>query len=462
MKSVIYFCLLIGTLALPEAVQARTTLPDSLTLRHFLQQGKWRTQMRSFFMLTDNRPGLSDSYALAVGGAASYQTASFKGFQLGFTGSFTYNLWSSNLSQPDPLTGQFNRYEIGLFDIEDPDQPFIGRVDEMYVRYNWKKSKIVWGKQMLNTPWVNPQDGRMRPNFQDGLYLDFQELKHFKIELAWLYRFLVRSTESWLSIAQSIGQYPNGVTPDGVRADYRNNLRSGGLGIAGISYFPSARLQVQFWNYYAANISNTMFWQGEWQLPLGIAQQNHWLGGVQFHYQTAIGEGGSANPEFSYMPSGQRNHAISARTGWKRGANLFTINYTRIAAGGRFLFPREWGRDPFYTFLPRERNEGYGDTHGVMTQLSHQFRKIRLKAEVGYGHYYLPSPLDNKLNKYGVPSYRQLNINLIHQFGGRLKGMQGQFLWVHKGQLGSVYDNPRFEFNKVNMNLYNLVVNYNF
>ena len=25
--------------------------------------------------------------------------------------------------------------------------------------------------------------------------------------------------------------------------------------------------------------------------------------------------------------------------------------------------PREWGKEPFYTFLPRERNEGLGNIH---------------------------------------------------------------------------------------------------
>ena len=34
-----------------------------------------------------------------------------------------------------------------------------------------------------------------------------------------------------------------------------------------------------------------------------------------------------------------------------------------------FLMPREWGREPFYTFLPRERNEGLGGVNAWTCQL---------------------------------------------------------------------------------------------
>jgi hypothetical protein len=36
-----------------------------------------------------------------------------------------------------------------------------------------------------------------------------------------------------------------------------------------------------------------------------------------------------------------------------------TLNYNGITAKGRYL-PREWGRDPFYTYA-QGTNEGFGD-----------------------------------------------------------------------------------------------------
>jgi len=440
---------------------AQETHKDTNTLRYALREGsKWNAQVRNYLMITHNfRKDLTDYHANALSGAFSYQTAKLKGFRAGFTGSFVYNTWSSDFTKPDSLTGQFNRYEIGLFDIENPSQSLIGRIDELYLGYFWKKSKIIFGKQKLITPWLNPQDGRMRPNFQEGLYIDFQEIKNLKIELAWIYRFLVRSTEFWLTIPQSIGQYPAGITPDGVRSGYRNNLTSAGLGILGITYDILPSLKAQLWNYYTENIFNTTLWQTELEIP---TKSNKWLVGFQWHYQAALNDGGNHNPNLAYIPKNQTNWAVSGRIAWKNKLNQLTFNYTRIGNQGRFLFPREWGRDAFYTFLPRERNEGFGDVNAFMTQWTRNFPKQNLKIEFSYGHYYLPDANNTFLNKYNFPSYNQINLNFVYTFKGWLEGLQGQFLYVYKGRLGETNGNPRFEFNKVNMSLYNLIFNYNF
>ncbi|MFN3316808.1 MAG: OprD family outer membrane porin, partial [Raineya sp.] len=368
-------------LAFSNILLAQETPKDTNSLQFILRNGKWQAHIRNYLMATDNgRKDLTDYYANALGGAFGYETAILKGFRAGFTGSFVQNTWSSDFTQPDSLTGQFNRYEIGLFDIENPSQSLIGRIDELYLSYHWKKSKITFGKQKLTTPWLNPQDGRMRPNFQEGLYIDFQEIKNLRIELAFIYRFLVRSTEFWLTIPQSIGQYPAGITPDGVRSGYRNNLKSAGLGILGITYNITPNIKTQIWNYYTENIFNTSFWQTEAEIPFKNSKnEQKILVGGQLHYQIALNDGGNPNPSLAYIPKEQQNWAFSSRIGWKNKVSQITFNYTRIGNQGRFLFPREWGRDAFYTFLPRERNEGFGDVNAFMLQYSRNFPKTRFR-----------------------------------------------------------------------------------
>lgn len=460
MKSVF----LLNLLWISQILFAQDTTKDTSTLRYIFQKGKWNGQIRNYLMSTRNhRKDLTDYYANAFGGAFSYETASFRGFRAGFTGSFVQNTWSSDFTKPDSLTEQFNRYEIGLFDIENPHQSFIGRLDELYLSYHWNQSRIVFGKQKLTTPWLNPQDGRMRPNFQEGLYIDFQEIKNLRVEAAWIYRFLVRSTEFWLTIPQSIGQYPAGVTPDGVRSEYKNKLKSAGLGILGISYHITPNIHTQLWNYHTENIFHTAFWQTEAKLPFKQRETQHeFMIGVQLHYQKALNQGGNPNPSLAYIPKKQENWAFSSRISWKVSNSELSFNYTRIGNQGRFLFPREWGRDAFYTFMPRERNEGYGDVHAFMLQWGQNFPKSRLKTELSYGHYYLPDTKNTFLNKYGFPSYNQINVNIVYKFRGFLEGLQGKFLYVYKNKLGETYDNPRFEFNKVNMSLYNFILDYNF
>jgi hypothetical protein len=452
-KCFILFILFLGLNQLwgQEAIQ------DTTTLLYYMKSGKSYGQIRNYLMATNNQKPLTDYYANALGVHLAYETAKWKGLKLGMEGSFVAKTWASDLTRPDSLTGQFSRYEIGLFDITHPNKALINSLDKLYLSYEIAKTQIILGKQKLITPWLNPQDGRMRPNFQDGIYLKTEEIKNLKIETAWIYGFLVRSTDNWLTLAQSIGQYPAGVTPDGLRSGYSNNLKSAGLLILSFTYEPIKPLNLQVWNYFVENIFNTTMSQAE----ANLSHKSHsYFVGFQWHYQTALNDGGNPDPNLAYIPKNQTNWAVSSRVGWKNKQSQITLNYTRIGKQGRFLFPREWGKDPFYTFLPLERNEGYGDVHSFMGQAEHTFSKLNLKIDVGYGHYYLPDVRNTFLNKYGFPSYNQLNLNLVYAHKGFLKGLQSRLMLVHKSALADTYENLRFVFNKVNMTSYNLIFTY--
>jgi len=105
-------------------------------LSDLFRQGTISGHFRSFVMRTNNEHNLSDYQSWAVGGGIKLQTASLQGFQAGISGFFIYNLTGSDLSIPDPITQQSNRYEIGLYDIEDPtNRSDLDRLEELYLRY---------------------------------------------------------------------------------------------------------------------------------------------------------------------------------------------------------------------------------------------------------------------------------------------------------------------------------------
>jgi hypothetical protein len=139
-----------------------------------------------------------------------------------------------------------------------------------------------------------------------------------------------------------------------------------------------------------------------------------------------------------------------------------SVNYTRITADGRYLMPREWGRDHFFTFMPRERNEGAGDVHAVMGKVAYVFNIPGLRAELAAGHFEMPDVKNYRLNKYGQPAYNQYNADVRYAFHGLLKGADVQLLYVYKQATGNTYNNDKYVFNRVNMSLVNLMVNYSF
>ena len=148
--------------------------------------------------------------------------------------------------------------------------------------------------------------------------------------------------------------------------------------------------------------------------------------------------------------------------GWENKSWKTSFNYNRITATGRYLMPREWGRDPFYTFMSRERNEGLADVNAFVLKVGYTIPKTNIKTSTALGYFDLPNINDAAKNKYSMPSYTQLNIDMRYAFNGFLNGLGAQLLYVYKNKLGNTPIATKYIINKVNMSLWNFVLNYDF
>lgn len=433
---------------------------DTVSLVDALKRGKIHGHARYFFMSTQNHKELSDYYAHAAGGGVKYESAPFRGFQVGVSGFFIYNVGSSDFSKADPHSGQYNRYEIGLFDLQDPhNKTDIDRLEELYLKYSSKKGSITFGKQLLHTPFINPQDGRMRPTEAEGVYGKITPHPNLTLEGGWIYKMSPRSTVRWFSVAHSIGINSQGVNRDGSRGNYAGNVATKGIGLVGFTLRPANGVQVKGWEQVTENVFHTSFLQADFAKTSGSQK---WVGDVQYIHQGALNEGGNADPSKRYFDTQNKVNILGTRVGVEKGIWETTLNYTRIFKGGRFTMPREWGIEPLFTTLSRERNEGTGDVHAFMVNAKSRLLDNRLKLEAGYGHYYLPAYSDAALNKYGLPSYRHLKVAGDYAFNGMLKGLNLSLLFVYKDQIDSHCSDNKYLINKVGMASYNLVLNYNF
>ena len=170
---------------------------DSTSLRFALRHGHIQGNLRYFFMATDNAAGLTDYVANAVGGQLRYESAPYHRLQFAVGSQFIYNLAATDLAQADSLTGQPNRYEIGLYDIAHPGEyRDLYRLEELYLKYATPTLSLRVGKQLINTPLINLQDGRMRPTAVEGVWADWQPMKALHLEGGWLYRISPRSTKA--------------------------------------------------------------------------------------------------------------------------------------------------------------------------------------------------------------------------------------------------------------------------
>ncbi len=442
----------------PAAASASSTATNLL---ESFKKGHFNGNFRTFFMATDNTRQLSDYYALAAGGGLHYNSAPWHGVNFGIGGTFHYNLSSSDLGVKDSLTGASNRYEIGLFDVEDPyNRDNLDRLEELWLRYTWKNSRITLGQQSLQTPFVNYQDGRMRPTAESGVWLQVNELKNTKIEGGFLWRISPRSTVRWYNIGESVGLYPKGLNPDGTGSGYPENLKSAGIGLLGITRQWGKNATIQVWDQYVDNIFNTVFAQADYKRPL--KNGHNLVFGLQATHQNALADGGNKDAAKTYFAKDGQSNAISMQTGWEHKGWQALAAYTRVTADGRFLSPREWGREPFYTFMSRERVEGSGDSHSITGRVRWQTENKKLRLEAAYGHFYLPDIKNTQLNKYAFPAFNQLNLDVRYRFGGMFEGLAAQLLYVRKGRLGNVYGNDKYVINKVDVSHFNLILNYTY
>lgn len=432
---------------------------DSVCLQDCFLKAHWEAHSRSFFMSTLNEGGLKDDYALATGAGIGLLTHSIYGFQLGVSGFFIYNLQSSDLHVPDASTGQSNRYETGLFDIENPKNKHdLDRLEDLYLKYNFSKSAITLGKIHINTPFINLQDGRMRPTIVEGAWLNIHESEKFGINGGWIWDISPRSTVRWFQIGESMGINPMGLNTDGTRSNYKNHIHTSGVAIANIYYNPIKQVKLNVWNSYLDNVMNTAMIEVNAFQKINEKQQLYQ--GLIYMHQDALNNGGNEDQTKTYINKGAQSNIISAQIGVLSKKNNTSFNYTHITGDGRYLMPREWGKEPFYTFLPRERNEGLGNVHAMVLKTAHSFLKNKLKSGIGYGYYLLPDVKNYRLNKYGLPSYHQLNVDASYNFENFLKGMEIRFLAVYKLNQGETYNNLRYVYNKVNMLNLNLIVDF--
>lgn len=434
---------------------------DTTSILHALKTGTTHGHFRYYFSNTVNEGALTDYYANAIGGGLRFESAMYHRFQFAVSGFYFFNVGSSNLSVADSLTGQMNRYEIGLFDVEDThNHRDMDRLEELYLKYNLKNGNITFGRQLIHTPLINLQDGRMRGTGVEGLWGHWEPTKKWRVEGGWLYAISPRSTTKWYGVGETFGLYPQALAVDGSKSNYKGHVETAGVGAISGHYINKTKGEFEVWNYYIDNVLNSVFVQGSRHYKLNEVSKITFAG--QFIRQDAINNGGNDDPTKAYTQKGAKAMTFGARVAYKRKTMEYSLNYNRITKDGRYLFPREWGRDPFFTFMPRERNEGFGDVHAAMVRAQYVSTGKRLKMGLGLGYYDLPDVNNVALNKYGMPDYAQVNWNIIYKFKKAFDGLEGQILVAAKFKNANTYGNLRYEFNKVNMMITNVILNYHF
>ncbi len=453
-----FFLILVFTSTEPAAQSFDTS--RNYKIAEVLKQSEVSGRIRYFFMLTENEKDLTDYHAHAAGINLEYETGNYYGFRFNIAGSYVVNIEASDLSKPDSLTRTYNRYEAGLFNQADLRQrQNFGRVEKLNLSWSSRHWLVIAGLQPFQTAFINPQDGRMEPTVVGGLTAKGRcSKRNLDWQLSWLGWISPRGTQHWFRAENSIGIYGQGKNPGGGPADHLNHLSSSGI-IYGSFSKQTKHVKFQITEQLVTNIFNTALLQLDYNFKAGLLK---WMAGVQGLQQFSVNHGGNIDPEKAYFSAGQQSWAYSARLGISiKNTELF-FNYTRITKNGCYLMPREWGRDPFYTFIQRERTEGIANMDAVSINFRQELLKSQLSLELAYGRYYLPAASDSRKNKYGMPSYDHSKLQVNYGFRKTLSGLQISTLLIYKKAIPEKPSDPKYSINKVDMANVNFVLNYQF
>ena len=192
---------------------------------------------RTYDLTRDNSNG-SKSQAWAAGGWMLYRSgliADVFGVQAAF---YT----SQPLSAPSGEGGT---------KLLTPSQSALNVFGQAYVRAQILDQEFRVGRQLVNTPLINAQDGRMVPNTFEGLTLDSlpDTDRNYDYALGYLTAIKQRDSNIFISMSDALAG---------------GNVGDRGAPFGMVKYRPFAELSTILMNYYVPDFVNSGFLQAEY------------------------------------------------------------------------------------------------------------------------------------------------------------------------------------------------------
>lgn len=441
-----YRFLFLGILYLQTYGQTDSSLAD------WFRGGTFKGHFRYVNSVTINEGKSKDYYANALGGGVRYETPEHKGFTGAISGYYIFNVGSTDLTTPDSISNSSNRYEIGLFDMEHPDNKMdMDRLEEFYVQYHQRNLRFKLGRQLIESPLVNGQDGRMRPTELSGITTNYSIKKH-TLSLNYFWAASPRGTTRWSPIEEAMGIWPQGYDAEGDKLHYHGTIDSKGLfAIADEIRFKKSSFS--YWAYWIENVHETNYLEYKQE----IAKDSNTTFNVCV--QGILQYGTTNRGTNTYLRIGHRSQVMGIKVSLLRKQNSYFIASNYFFGGDPFLFPRELGREPFYAVFTRERLEGCASA--LALAIGDEIRWKPAKTLLSIAYYKLPNPMDPAKNRYKVPSMVHLNLRNTFHFEKYLHGMDLSWLITLKlAEKQGLSDD--LLANKANMFHSALVLNYHF
>jgi hypothetical protein len=260
---------------LASMVVANTVMADNLSA--LVDGGKVSGQFREFSITrayNDTHAVANNDYtrkANAMGGYLKYETGAWNGVSLGVAAYATVGFGLGDrpdLRQVDPT----------LLSNNNTNDLYIG---EAYLNYKNGNTNFKAGRQKLDTPMAGSDDARMLPNLFEAYVLSNSDIKDTTLIAAHVTSFSQGTFGRVYDANASAGNAVLSATSGYSYWDSRNqtgtftnmgkyaiNRNTEGVSVLAATYSGIAGLKLQLWDYYAHDILNLIYAEGNYGLSL--------------------------------------------------------------------------------------------------------------------------------------------------------------------------------------------------
>ncbi|MGE5260318.1 MAG: OprD family outer membrane porin [Actinomycetota bacterium] len=274
--------------------------------------------------------------------------------------------------------------------------------------------ELTVGRELVRTPYINPEDDRMIPNTFQGIVLlpAAGNDPHLDYVAAYLQRYKPRNDIDFVPITQ-----PLGVSEDE------------GVLINGVHY-RAANFNVGFVNYWIKDAMNTAYGEVDYTLPFGDASRDGPALRISLNDIDQRSVGAELMPGSPFATYQASARLIASYRGF-----VLTGAVSQVGRGAQIQKPYGWS--PAYTAMMISSFQRAGELGGLV-ELSYDFSRVGLN---GLGFY---AALGRGINAITpgdgtLPDRNEIDLRLEYEpHGGRLEGLRVQLDYIDE----QLIDNP--------------------
>ncbi|BBP46211.1 hypothetical protein THMIRHAS_15840 [Thiosulfatimonas sediminis] len=209
------------------------------------------------------------------------------------------------------------------------------------------------GRTLFNSPLTTSADSTM-PSFHSGYGIDYKVNDSLRVSATQINRIALgaRTATEWSLIGEGTGTAGTAINPTATQAEFisiadativNNTRKTNGISIVNLEVKPTQASQISLWNYYADDISNNFYINGEQKFKL--ANQDSVKLQAQLLNQQEIGAALGGQRDFNLLGA----QATYIKPTWSA---YLAANHS----SGDSAMLNAWGGDPAYTSSTFSRN----------------------------------------------------------------------------------------------------------